>query len=133
MTDWDKFEAETANAPMSKIIDELKEQRRVRDDATKRLEQLEAKIVSEFPEEFGDQTKVYGDDVVTINRQERFNWDQDILDNIFKAKPLPDHVKRRLTVDKRTFQKLTETDQEVLAPALTRKPGPVSVKLTRSK
>ncbi len=133
MTDWDKFEAETANAPMSKIIDELKEQRRVRDDATKRVEQLEAKIVSEFPEEFGDQTKVYGDDVVTINRQERFNWDQDILDNIFKAKPLPDHVKRRLTVDKRTFQKLTETDQEVLAPALTRKPGPVSVKLTRSK
>ena len=86
MTDWDKFEAETANAPMSKIIDELKEQRRVRDDATKRVEQLEAKIVSEFPEEFGDQTKVYGDDVVTINRQERFNWDQDILDNIFKAK-----------------------------------------------
>tara|TARA_R100001086_G_C11703741_1_gene222107 strand:+ start:126 stop:527 length:402 start_codon:yes stop_codon:yes gene_type:complete len=133
MTDWDKFEAETANAPMSKIIDELKEQRRVRDDATKRVEQLEAKIVSEFPEEFGDQTKVYGDDVVTINRQERFNWDQDILDDIFKAKPLPDHVKRRLTVDKRTFQKLTETDQEVLAPALTRKPGPVSVKLTRSK
>ena len=133
MTDWDKFEAETANAPMSKIIDELKEQRRVRDDATKRVEQLEAKIVSEFPEEFGDQTKVYGNDVVTINRQERFNWDQDILDNIFKAKPLPDHVKRRLTVDKRTFQKLTETDQEVLAPALTRKPGPVSVKLTRSK
>ena len=133
MTDWDKFEAETANAPMSKIIDELKEQRRVRDDATKRVEQLEAKIVSEFPEEFGDQTKVYGDDVVTINRQERFNWDQDILYNIFKAKPLPDHVKRRLTVDKRTFQKLTETDQEVLAPALTRKPGPVSVKLTRSK
>ena len=133
MTDWDKFEAETANAPMSKIIDELKEQRRVRDDATKRVEQLEAKIVSQFPEEFGDQTKVYGDDVVTINRQERFNWDQDILDNIFKAKPLPDHVKRRLTVDKRTFQKLTETDQEVLAPALTRKPGPVSVKLTRSK
>lgn len=133
MTDWDKFEAETANAPMSKIIDELKEQRRVRDDATKRVEQLEAKIVSEFPEEFGDQTKVYGDDVVTINRQERFNWDQDVLDDIFKAKPLPDHVKRRLTVDKRTFQKLTETDQEVLAPALTRKPGPVSVKLTRSK
>ena len=133
MTDWDKFEAETANAPMSKIIDELKEQRRVRDDATKRVEQLEAKIVSEFPEEFGDQTKVYGDDVVTINRQERFNWEQDILDTIFKAKPLPDHVKRRLTVDKRTFQKLTETDQEVLAPALTRKPGPVSVKLTRSK
>ena len=133
MTDWDKFEAETANAPMSKIIDELKEQRRVRDDATKRVEQLEAKIVSEFPEEFGDQTKVYGDDVVTINRLERFNWDQDVLDDIFKAKPLPDHVKRRLTVDKRTFQKLTETDQEVLAPALTRKPGPVSVKLTRSK
>ena len=133
MTDWDKFEADTANAPMSQIIDELKDQRRVLSDATKRVEQLEAKIISEFPEEFGDQTKVYGDDVVTINRQERYNWDQDKLDDIFKTQPLPDHVKRRLTVDKRTFQKLTETDQVVLAPALTRKPGPVSVKLTRSK
>ena len=84
------------------------------------------------PEEFGEQTRVYGKDVVTINRQERFHWDQDILEELFKSGKLPAHIKKRLTVEKRTFQKLTEAEQKELQPALTRKPGPISVKLTRS-
>tara|TARA_Y100001970_G_scaffold145912_1_gene179140 strand:- start:15392 stop:15802 length:411 start_codon:yes stop_codon:yes gene_type:complete len=132
MSDWEQFESDTENAPISQKIEELKERKRKQEDNAKAIEKLEADLVAEFPEEFGEQTRVYGKDVVTINRQERFHWDQDILEELFKSGKLPAHIKKRLTVEKRTFQKLTETEQKELQPALTRKPGPISVKLTRS-
>ena len=72
MSDWEQFESDTENAPISQKIEELKERKRKQEDNAKAIEKLEADLVAEFPEEFGEQTRVYGKDVVTINRQERF-------------------------------------------------------------
>lgn len=132
MSDWEQFESDSSNAPIQKCIEELKEKRRQQEALNDDISQLEAKLISEFPVEFGEQTKLYGKDVVTINRQERFHWDQEKLEKLYASGTLPTHVKRRLTVEKRAFQKLTPTEQDELMDALTRKPGPISVKLTRS-
>jgi len=132
MSDWDKFEAENNLKPLLQMVEDLQTANQEQDNANQKVETLEAKLIAEFPEEFGEQSKAIGVNIVTINRQERFQWDQEVLENIFKKETLPIHVKRRLTVEKRTFQKLTEAEQKKVMPALTRKPGPVTVKITRS-
>jgi len=132
MSDWDKFEAENNLKPLLQVVEDLQTANQEQEKANQKVETLEAKLIAEFPEEFGEQSKAIGVNIVTINRQERFQWDQDVLADIFKKEPLPVHVKRRLTVEKRTFQKLTEAEQKKVMPALTRKPGPVTVKITRS-
>ena len=90
------------------------------------------RIISEFPEDFGEHSKIAGNKVITINRSERYEWNQDLLAKIYREEEIPTHIKRRLTVDKRVFQRLTTDEQAPLVPALTRKPGPVSIKVTRS-
>lgn len=132
MSDWDKFEEDTASSGLLKLIEEFNETKSIFDKSKDKLSTLEAKIVAEFNEDFGEQSKKIGDSIVTINRQERYDWDQDILEKIFSSGSVPEYVKKRLTVEKRNFQKLTTTEQAPLLPALTRKPGPVSVKVTRS-
>ena len=132
MSDWDKFEQQAKHKPMTEMIEALLDARRKKDEAEKLVEQFEAKLIAEFPEEFGEQSKQIGDNIVTVNRQERYNWNQEMLEGIFKKSPLPPHVKRSLTVEKRTYQKLTKAEQDLVEPALTIKPGPVSVKITRS-
>lgn len=132
MSDWDKFEEQTASSGLLKLIDEFNETKATFDDSKDKLSTLEAKIVAEFNEDFGEQSKKIGDNIVTINRQERYDWDQNILEALFVSGSVPEYIKKRLTVEKRNFQKLTEAEQAPLLPALTRKPGPVSVKITRS-
>ncbi len=132
MSDWDKFEEQTASSGLLKLIDEFNETKATFDDSKDRLSTLEAKIVAEFNEDFGEQSKKIGENIVTINRQERYDWDQNILEALFVSGSVPEYIKKRLTVEKRNFQKLTEAEQAPLLPALTRKPGPVSVKITRS-
>ena len=132
MSDWDKFEAENNLKPLLQMVEDLQTANQEQEQANTKVEKLEAKLIAEFSEEFGEQSKAIGVNIVTINRQERFQWDQDVLADIFKKETLPSHVKRRLTVEKRTFQKLTEAEQKKVMPALTRKPGPVTVKITRS-
>jgi hypothetical protein len=94
---------------------------------------LEAGIIAEFNDDFGEQSKKIGSSIVTINRQERYVWDQRILEALFNSGLIPEYVRKRLTIDKRSFHKLTTAEQAPLLAALTRKPGPVSVKVTRSR
>ena len=56
MSDWEQFESDTENAPISQKIEELKERKRKQEDNAKAIEKLEADLVAEFPEEFGEQT-----------------------------------------------------------------------------
>ena len=85
MSDWDKFEQQAKHKPMTETIEALLDARRKKDDAEKLVEQLEAKLIAEFPEEFGEQSKQIGDNIITVNRQERYNWNQEKLEEIFKS------------------------------------------------
>lgn len=132
MSDWDKFEDDTASSGMQKLLEEYTETKTIFDEAKEKVTTIEAKIVAEFNDDFGEQSKQIGSNIVTINRQERFDWDQDKLEALFNSGTVPEYVRKRLSVDKRSFQRLTETEQTPLLVALTRRPGPISVKVTRS-
>jgi len=132
MSDWDKFEDDTASSGMQKLLEEYAETKTIFDEAKEKVTTIEARIVAEFNDDFGEQSKQIGSNIVTINRQERFDWDQDKLEALFNSGTVPEYVRKRLSVDKRSFQRLTETEQTPLLVALTRRPGPISVKVTRS-
>ena len=132
MSDWDKFEDDTASSGMQKLLEEYTETKTIFDEAKEKVTTIEARIIAEFNDDFGEQSKQIGSNIVTINRQERFDWDQDKLEALFNSGTVPEYVRKRLSVDKRSFQRLTETEQTPLLVALTRRPGPISVKVTRS-
>ena len=132
MSDWDKFEDDTASSGMQKLLEEYAETKTIFDEAKEKVTTIEARIVAEFNDDFGEQSKQIGSNIVTINRQERFDWDQDKLEALFNSGTVPEYVRKRLSVDKRSFQRLTETEHTPLLVALTRRPGPISVKVTRS-
>lgn len=132
MSDWDTLEAASESRTIARLIESYEEKVAQRDALIDEIKTLEKQILTDFPEDFGEHSRVVGNKVVTINRQERYDWNQDLLAKVFADSELPDHIKRRLTVDKRVFQSLEPVQQAPLMAALTRKPGPVSIKVTRS-
>lgn len=132
MSDWDDYEAASESREISRKVEEYETLVMKRDELNDQISLIEKQIISEFPEDFGEHSKIAGNKVITINRSERYEWNQDLLAKIYREEEIPTHIKRRLTVDKRVFTRLTAEEQAPLVPALTRKPGPVSIKVTRS-
>ena len=132
MSDWDDYEAASESREISRKVEEYETLVMKRDELNDQISLIERQIISEFPEDFGEHSKIAGNKVITINRSERYEWNQDLLAKIYREEEIPTHIKRRLTVDKRVFTRLTAEEQAPLVPALTRKPGPVSIKVTRS-
>lgn len=95
------------------------------------LQLVESEISRTFAEVEGDTTKHTENFEVTVTRSERWSWDQDALTEIYGDEPLPDFVRRSLTVDKRLFRKLPESEQVPLRRALTRKLGNPKIKVVR--
>lgn len=132
MSDWDDYEAASESREISRKVEEYETLVTKRDELNDQISLIEKQIISEFPEDFGEHSKIAGNKVITINRSERYEWNQDLLAKIYREEEIPTHIKRRLTVDKRVFTRLTTEEQAPLVPALTRKPGPVTIKVTRS-
>ena len=132
MSDWDMLSSGSESRETSRMIEDYENLVSQRDELDDKIKRIEKQIIADFPEDFGEHSRVVGNKVLTINRQERYTWNQDLLQKIYQDEEIPDHVKRRLTVDKRVFQRLDPEQQAPLLPALTRNPGPVSIKITRS-
>lgn len=132
MSDWDMLSSGSESRETSRLIEDYENLVSQRDELDDKIKRIEKQIIADFPEDFGEHSRVVGNKVLTINRQERYTWNQDLLHKIYQDEEIPDHVKRRLTVDKRVFQRLDPDQQAPLLPALTRNPGPVSIKITRS-
>ena len=132
MSDWDMLSSGSESRETSRMIEDYENLVSQRDELDDKIKRIEKQIIADFPEDFGEHSRVVGNKVLTINRQERYTWNQDLLHKIYQDEEIPDHVKRRLTVDKRVFQRLDPEQQAPLLPALTRNPGPVSIKVTRS-
>lgn len=96
-----------------------------------KLDALKAKFVSEVPEQPGDHEIIVGDHRVVVKHTERWDWDQDVLNRLFDAGQVPDHIQRRLRVDRKTFEKLEPSEQQILQPALTKKIGSTRVKVEK--
>ena len=94
-----------------------------------RKEQIEDEIARWFPEVEGKHEKHFDGLTIEVSRTSRWLWDKDVLSDLFDNKPLPTHITRRLSVDKRKFQKLTKSEQDELIPALTKKLDKAKVKV----
>lgn len=90
-------------------------------------EVLAAEFVKEFPEDVGEHTKTFGKFVVTCKRGETWKWDSDRLEAMFATASLPEYIERKLTVQKRAFQKLSKEDRNRLHEALKIAPGSPSI------
>ena len=103
------------------------------DNIKEKLSALKDQLLTKVPEEIGDVVKDCGGIKLTVTRPENFEWDADIMQEIFSSdEELPKHVTKRLVVYKKTFHKLSDEDKERLIPALTRKPGPARLKVERA-
>jgi hypothetical protein len=71
---------------------------------------------------------------IHVNRAEKYEWDQDILKTIWCAPSsgptLVSVVDASFRVEKKKYQKLNAAEKALISPALTRKPGSTTVKVT---
>jgi len=131
MSDWDTNTPVNTTNPA--LVAAVKEYAQITSTLTKLQERhlsLADTIAAEFPIQSGEQAIDVNGMTVTCSRLERWKWDAEYLDDIFASSDiLPDHVKKKLTVNKRLFQNLEDAEKKVLMPALTREPGPAKVKV----
>ena len=111
MSDWDMLSSGSESRETSRMIEEYENLVIQRSDLDEKIKRIEKQLISDFPEDFGEHSRVVGNKVLTINRQERYVWNQDLLSKIYQDEVIPDLVKRRLTVNKRVFQSLDEHEQ----------------------
>ena len=131
MSDWDTQPVTQSNDPaLESAAKEFADLARRKEEIEGRLSVLGDQILTAFTEESGEQVLPINNNIsIIVNRVERWTWDTELLDEIFaQSDSLPPHVQKRITVDKRKFQALSDDQKRELLPALTRKPG--SAKIT---
>lgn len=136
--DWDKLsrpdepltptvfieEASAETVSLADVIDAIAP-RLVEAVAQAKAAQAEVKKLTEdlarfTPEAAGEITISGNHFVVSVKRTERFEWDSEILAALYADKEdLPAHIKMKLSVDKKRYDRMSEDDKEALASALT--------------
>lgn len=131
MSDWDtQTSVNTADPALLAAVKEYAQITGTLSKLQDRHSALADTIAAQFPIQSGEQAIDVDGMTVTCSRLERWKWDAEYLDDIFRSSDiLPDHVKKKLTVNKRLFQNLEDAEKKVLLPALTREPGPARVKV----
>jgi hypothetical protein len=131
MSDWDtQASVNTADPALLAAVKEYAQITGTLSKLQDRHSALADTIAAQFPIQSGEQAIDVDGMTVTCSRLERWKWDAEYLDDIFASSEiLPDHIKKKLTVNKRLFQNLEDEEKKVLLPALTREPGPARVKV----
>lgn len=135
MSDWNAYDqtvpADSDLGQAARRYQELAEKKKAIEDEMSAL--AEERILPHFDEEPGERAILAGDRVVTCKRAEVYNWDQGALTEIFGESELPSYARRRITIDKRRFDRLEESERRALLPALTRKPGSPRIEVVPAK
>jgi hypothetical protein len=133
MSDWDDYESKDAALEPPKADSTLAMRiiaaKAALDAADAAYATLCDEAVALISDDFGEHIIDCGQHSIVLTRSERYEWDTDALKTILGGKELP-FVKQKLSVDKRRFDALPEDEKKQLLPALTRKPGSVSIKVT---
>lgn len=127
MPDWEN-PTETEDDKRERLCLELRDLHAAEKNIKEKIAPLAERINAYFPDGPGEHEVFYNNTRVVVKRSEKLEWDSDILEQMFVTTPMPPHVKQRLSVNKKDFEKLPELDQKDLIPALTRKVG--STKIT---
>ncbi len=111
-------------------IRELIEVETKEDQLKQRKKELQGVIEGQFPEgEIGEWMRKFGGYQVTFKRGEKLEWDTDALKALVDAGEVPDHIKLKLSVDKRKYDALPQPERDKLLPALTVKPGTTKIEV----
>lgn len=101
--------------------------------AKTRVKQLTEDLARFAPEVAGDvqiHGLVYS---VTVKRAERLEWDSEVLSALYDGEAdLPPHIKKKLSVDKKRYDRMTEEDRDALKSALTIKLSAPSIEVSRN-
>ena len=104
MSDWDTTPAPINNSSPA-LVAAVTEYQRLAETLDQMKEQHEGlleTIAAEFPIMSGEQAIDVNGMTVTCTRSERWTWDNELLEDLFASSDeLPEHIKKRLTVNKR--------------------------------
>ena len=84
METWEDFEQASEQGGIAKVAEEFKSVSKQIEDLEERRDKLKAMLEGEFSQDMGEQSKQAGSYLITLNRQERWSWDKDILVEIYK-------------------------------------------------
>jgi len=130
MSDWNTYDKPDVakRLRLEEQAAELLELQTQLEKIQEKITTISDEILTNFPEEAGEFSDSYGTMFVKVSRAERWTWDSDVLEGLVGAMPkTPECVTKKLSVDKRKFQKLPDPDRAALLPALERKPGPAKI------
>ena len=138
MNDWSIFSSSPKpGIPVSSAEPELKEmainlfrKKTELEKLSEEVKKLEGEIAYFFPQIAGEHKRRLDEVHVSVKRHERFEWDENKLAEIFDQREVPEYIRRRLSVDKRRFNRLSQDEQNLVKPALTRKLQSPKVEVT---
>jgi hypothetical protein len=119
--------------PLDAIVDEYVALETAFEGLKDRKEALSQQIAAHFPNEPGDYSEIVGKTEVKVKVGEKWSWEQDVLEAMFASTPLPDYIEQRLSVKRKDFEKLSETEKLALLPALTREPAKPRITIVPAK
>lgn len=90
-------------------------------------------LASHFPDEPGEHEQVFGKKLLIVTIPEKWTWDQAVMETLFAGTKAPDYVTTKMTVTRKSYEKLPDPDQAYLRPALTRGPGSPKITIKEAK
>ncbi|CAB4159159.1 hypothetical protein UFOVP706_62 [uncultured Caudovirales phage] len=101
-------------------------------DAQRKL--IEQRICEKHQPTIGEIHETVGAYDITIAWPERYDWDEEKLAETFASAPnLPAFVDQTFKINKRAFDRADQAEQDLVRPALTRKPGTRSIDIVKAR
>jgi hypothetical protein len=130
---WNTLEDDKALSNAAALAKEYKDITDTKAALDVREKELKNSLLGLFDQEFGEQIKTFDGYQVTVDVGERWDWDSEMLAQIFEtSETLPHHIVKKLTVHRRTFEKLNDSQKAEVIPALTRNFGTVKIKVEKN-
>ncbi len=110
---------------LQELMKEFKSTNGLIESLKEKLDVIREEILDFFPKEPGqyEQVSQGGTHLLEVRISEKWSWDEEKLAHIVDEKELPYFMKRKLSVDKRKFERLDEPEKDAYLDALTRAPG----------
>lgn len=133
LNSWDDPSSSPASPDRVALVEEFARLAEQHVIVSQKLDTLKDTLVASFPEDPGEFSQVVGSYVLTLKRPENWSWDTEKLADHYLSGALPDYVTKRLSIPKKAFLKLEESEREALLDALERKPGSPRLSVTRAE
>lgn len=120
-------EASTPVTPdrLQELMKEFKSTNAVMETLKEKINVIREEILDFFPKEPGNYERISqgGTHLLEVRISEKWTWNEKKLAELAHEHDLPYFMKRKLTIDKRKFERLDHDEKDQYLDALTREPG----------